>query len=137
VGDITVIYGAREPGELCYREEFLEWESRDDIDVHLTVDTEHEGWTRHVGFVPQVLQQVAPSADNAVCLICGPPVMLKFSIPTLGELGFAPQDTYLSFEMRMKCGIGKCGRCNIGSKYVCIDGPVFSLDEVEKLPGEY
>jgi NAD(P)H-flavin reductase len=84
-----------------------------------------------------VVGDVAPSAANAVCLICGPPIMLKFTIPALTKLGFTPEDTYLSLEMRMKCGIGKCGRCNIGSKYVCIHGPVFSLAELEHLPDEY
>ncbi|RKY26639.1 MAG: heterodisulfide reductase subunit F [Planctomycetota bacterium] len=137
VGDITVVYGARSPGELCYREEFIEWENTDGIDVHLTIDTPADGWARHVGFVPSVLEEVAPSADNAVCLVCGPPIMLKFTVPIIEKLKFQPDDTYLSFEMRMKCGIGKCGRCNIGSKYVCTDGPVFSLTEVEELPAEY
>ncbi len=137
VGDIVTVYGARSSGELCYREEFLDWEGRDDIDVHLTIDQAEEGWERNVGFVPQVLEQVEPAAENAICLLCGPPVMLKFTIPVLEELGFSPEDVYVSFEMRMKCGIGKCGRCNIGSKYVCIDGPVFSLAEVQKLPVEY
>ncbi len=137
VGKITVVYGARNPGELCYAEEFLAWEKSADIDVHLTIDQPAAGWDKHVGFVPAVLEQVAPSADNAICLVCGPPIMLKFTVPVIEKLGFTRDDTYLSFEMRMKCGIGKCGRCNIGSKYVCVDGPVFSLAEVEKLPEEY
>ena len=137
VGTITVVYGAREPGEILYRQEFLDWQKRDDIDVHLTVDSQADGWDQHVGFVPAVLEELAPAAANAACLVCGPPIMLKFTLPVLKKLGFAPDDTYLSFEMRMKCGIGKCGRCNIGSKYVCIDGTVFSLTEVEHLPAEY
>ncbi len=137
VKKITVIYGARSPGELCYKEEFGEWSKRKDIDVTLTVDKAAEGWQGRVGFVPAVVADVKPSPLDAVCLICGPPVMLKYTIPELTKLGFKPEDTYLSFEMRMKCGIGKCGRCNIGSKYVCIDGPVFSLAEVDTLPAEY
>lgn len=137
VDNITVVYGARAPGELCYRDQFSEWEKRDDIDVFLTVDKGDEAWTGREGFVPSVVREVAPAADNAICLICGPPIMLKFTIPVLEQLGFDPQDTYLSFEMRMKCGIGKCGRCNIGEHYVCTDGPVFSLAEVRELPQEY
>ena len=137
VGDITVVYGARSPGELCYKSEFLEWQERDDIAVHLTVDKGDGTWSGREGFVPAVVEDVSPSADNAICLICGPPIMLKFTIPVLRKLGFSADDTYLSFEMRMKCGIGKCGRCNIGSRYVCVDGPVFSLAEVDELPTEY
>ncbi len=134
---ITVVYGARSPGELCYKDEFLAWQKRDDIDVYLTVDEGDATWQGREGFVPAVVEDVAPSAENAVCLICGPPVMLKFTIPVLRDLGFCADDTYLSFEMRMKCGIGKCGRCNIGDRYVCVHGPVFSLSEVEQLPQEY
>jgi NAD(P)H-flavin reductase len=137
VGKITVVYGARAPGELCYKAEFLAWSRRDDVSVHLTVDKAEPGWTGREGFVPNVVAEVQPAAADAVCLICGPPIMLKFTIPVLRKLGFKPEDTYLSFEMRMKCGIGKCGRCNIGDRYVCIHGPVFSLAEVEALPQEY
>jgi len=137
VRNITVIYGARSPGELCYKKEFLEWTHRRDIEVHLTVDKADAGWKGREGFVPTVVGEVKPSAQNAICLICGPPIMLKFTIPVLQKLGFRREDTYLSLEMRMKCGIGKCGRCNIGPKYVCIHGPVFSLAELEQLPQEY
>ncbi len=137
VGDITVVYGARSPGELCYKNEFLEWAKRQDIKVHLTVDNGDSSWKGRVGFVPAVVAAVKPSAKDAICFICGPPVMLKFTIPELTKLNFAPEDTFLSFEMRMKCGIGKCGRCNIGKSYVCVDGPVFSLAETREMPGEY
>lgn len=137
VGAITVVYGARSPGELCYKQEFLDWARRDDVAVHLTVDKGEPGWTGKVGFVPAIVADVKPDARNAICLLCGPPVMLKFTIPELDKLGFRPEDTFLSFEMRMTCGIGKCGRCNIGSRYVCVDGPVFPLAEVRAMPGEY
>jgi NAD(P)H-flavin reductase len=137
VRDITVVYGARTPGELCYKPEFLEWQRRPDIRVHLTVDKGTGDWKGREGVVPAVVKDVRPSPADAICLICGPPVMLKFTIPVLADLGFRPADTYLSFEMRMKCGIGKCGRCNIGDRYVCIHGPVFSLAEIRRLPEEY
>ncbi len=87
--------------------------------------------------MPAVLDEVAPSSENALIAICGPPVMIKFTLPIVAKLGFDPSDTLLSLEMRMKCGIGKCGRCNIGSKYVCVDGPVFTLAELDELPAEY
>jgi NAD(P)H-flavin reductase len=137
VKSITVVYGARSPGELCYKREFLEWSKREDIGVHLTVDRAEGAWKGREGLVPSVLRDVNPAASNAVCLVCGPPIMIKFTLPVLSDLGFAPENTYLSLEMRMKCGIGKCGRCNIGHRYTCTDGPVFSLAELNALPGEY
>lgn len=136
-GDLTVIYGARNPGLLLYKEELKEWESRSDINMITTIDRPVEGWTGRTGFVPTVTKEVAPSAENTVCIICGPPVMIKFTQPVLEELGFTPEQIIMSLEMRMKCGLGICGRCNIGSKYVCKDGPVFTLAQLKKLPNEY
>lgn len=136
-GDITVIYGARTPGLLCYKEELAAWEKRDDIRVHVTVDKGDEFWKGMEGFVPAVCKIEAPSCDNAVAVICGPPVMIRFTLPVFFELGFSKENIYTSLEMRMKCGIGKCGRCNVGDKYVCKDGPVFSLAELDQLTREY
>jgi len=136
-GEITVIYGARSPGELLYKEELKEWEARDDLKTYITVDKGDENWKGREGFVPAVLEEVAPSSKDALLAVCGPPIMIKFTLPVIKKLGFAPSDTILSLEMRMKCGIGKCGRCNIGSKYVCKDGPVFTLEELKALPAEY
>lgn len=136
-GDVTVVYGARSPGELLYKQTLALWEQMKGMDLHVTVDRAEAGWHGREGFVPAVLNDVAPSADNAIALVCGPPVMIKFTVPVLLELGFAKEDIILSLEMRMKCGIGKCGRCNIGSKYVCVDGPVFSYAELDALPSEY
>ena len=136
-GKIVFFYGARTPGELIYREEIGEWAKRSDIEVHLTVDNPDEQWTGHSGVVPAVVSEVAPSSANAISLVCGPPIMVKYSIPALKDLGFEPENIITSLEMRMKCGIGKCGRCNIGPKYVCVDGPVFSVAELEKLPQEF
>jgi NAD(P)H-flavin reductase len=136
-GKLTGVYGARNPGELLYKEQLKEWEANDDIDMHITVDKGDEGWQGREGFVPTVTKEVAPSSDNAVVLVCGPPIMIKFTIPVLIDLNFSAEDIVLSLEMRMKCGIGKCGRCNIGSKYVCTEGPVFSYAELKQLPDEY
>jgi len=136
-GEITVIYGARSPGELLYKKELKEWEARDDLKTYITVDKGDENWKGREGFVPTVLEEVAPSSKDALLAVCGPPIMIKFTLPVIKKLGFAPSDTILSLEMRMKCGIGKCGRCNIGSKYVCKDGPVFTLEELDVLPNEY
>jgi len=136
-GEITVIYGARSPGELLYKEELKEWEKREDLRTIITVDKGDENWKGREGFVPAVLEEVAPSSEDALIAVCGPPIMIKFTLPVIEKLGFNPSDTILSLEMRMKCGIGKCGRCNIGSKYVCKDGPVFTLEELKVLPAEY
>jgi sulfhydrogenase subunit gamma (sulfur reductase) len=136
-GKLTVIYGARAPGELIYKYDLDAWSKREDLDLHVTVDAGDGRWTGLVGYVPSVLGDVAPASDNAVAIVCGPPIMIRFSLITLSELGFAPSHIYNSLEMRMKCGVGKCGRCNIGNKYVCIDGPVFTLEELQKLPSEY
>jgi NAD(P)H-flavin reductase len=136
-GRLTVVYGARRPGLLLYRKELEEWRARNDIEVAVTVDAAEGEWAGRVGFVPTVAKEVAPASDNAFALVCGPPVMIKCTLPILADLGFPPDRILLSLEMRMKCGIGICGRCNIGPKYVCKDGPVFSLAELNELPQEY
>ncbi len=134
---ITVIYGNRDSSEVLYRNVLEEWKKHDDIEVVLTIDREEEGWKEKVGFVAAIVKEVAPSSDNAIAVVCGPPIMIKTTIAVLEELEFNDEQILNSLEMRMKCGVGKCGRCNIGNKYVCIDGPVFSLAELKKLPTEY
>lgn len=135
-GHLTVIYGARSVEDLCFKEDlFTNWPKVEGMSVHVTIDRAQEGWNGHVGFVPDYIKEVAPAPQ--VSLVCGPPVMIKFSLPVLQGLGFQEEDTITTLEMRMKCGIGKCGRCNIGSCYVCLDGPVFTLAELNKLPAEY
>jgi NAD(P)H-flavin reductase len=137
-GKITALYGARTPGELMYKEVLKEWQNNPDIDLTLTVDRQpEEPWDGEVGMVPNVLREMAPSAEGAYVLVCGPPIMIRFTIPVLQDLGFEKDKIILSLENRMKCGFGKCGRCNIGAKYVCVDGPVFTLDQLEDLPPEY
>jgi sulfhydrogenase subunit gamma (sulfur reductase) len=137
-GDITVVYGARNPGMLLYKDELVAWEKRDDITLHITVDgTEDPSWPYNVGFVPAITKEKAPSSENAYAIVCGPPIMIKFTLPVLSDLGFAPERIITSLEMRMKCGIGMCGRCNIGTEYVCKDGPVFTFERLSQLPNEY
>ena len=136
-GEITVIYGARNPGLLLYKDELAAWEKRDDIKTIITVDKGDKSWKGRQGFVPAVCKEVAPSPVNTVALICGPPIMIKFTLPVFFDLGFSKKNIITSLEMRMKCGIGKCGRCNVGSKYVCKDGPVFSLAELDSLARDY
>jgi len=133
-GDLTVIYGARNPDLFLYKDELAQWQKRDDLTLHLTIDKPVEGWTGMTGFVPAVVKELAPSTENAWVVVCGPPIMIKFTLPVLAELKFPDARVYTSLERRMKCGIGKCGRCNIGSKYICIDGPVFSMEELAEIP---
>lgn len=134
-GDITVIYGARSPEDLCYTYEFDEWRSGD-VRLVLTVDREFPGWKEQVGFVPTVLTEEAPSSYNCIALTCGPPIMIKFVLIGLKRLDFEDHQIITTLEKRMKCGIGLCGRCNIGTKYVCVDGPVFSYKELRGMVPE-
>jgi len=137
--EIHVIYGARSPGMLLYRDELSAWESRDDINMHITVDsTDDPNWKYNVGFVPTITEQKAPQGnDDTYAIICGPPIMIKFTQPVLDKLGYCYDKIIMSLEMRMKCGIGICGRCNIGKEFVCKDGPVFTLAMLNEMPKEY
>jgi sulfhydrogenase subunit gamma (sulfur reductase) len=136
---ITILYGARSVSDLVYKDELKVWESMPDVDTIYTVDPggETPDWKGKVGFVPTVLEQVAPSNENTVVITCGPPIMIKFSVQVLEKLKFKPEDIVTTLENRMKCGIGKCGRCNIGSVYVCKDGPVFTYAEIKKMLNEF
>lgn len=134
--DITIIYGARTPNDLCYKDELKEWEARSDLNLILTVDAEFPGWDKRVGLVPNVLKEIAPSPENTVAITCGPPIMIKFTLQALSALKFNDEQIITTLEKRMKCGIGICGRCNIGTMYVCKDGPVFSLTQLKELPPE-
>jgi sulfhydrogenase subunit gamma (sulfur reductase) len=137
--DIHVIYGARTPGMLLYKEELAAWEARDDINVHITVDaTDDPDWKYNIGFVPTITEQKAPDADkDTYAIICGPPIMIKFTQPVLDKLGYSHDQIIMSLENRMKCGIGMCGRCNIGQEFVCKDGPVYTLSQLNTTPKEY
>lgn len=138
-GNIDVVYGARHPGMLLYRDELTAWEKRSDIRMHITVDsTDDPNWAYHTGFVPAVTEKCAPKADGStLALVCGPPIMIKFTRPILKDLGYIEDEIIMSLENRMKCGIGMCGRCNIGQELVCKDGPVFTLGQLQKTPGEF
>jgi NAD(P)H-flavin reductase len=135
-GNVTILYGARTVADLVYKHELAEWGGRQDVKLITTVDPggETPEWKDKIGFVPTVLKQAAPSPESAVALVCGPPIMIKFSLPVLKDLGFPPGAIYTTLENRMKCGIGKCGRCNVGKFYVCKDGPVFTVEQLQDLP---
>ncbi len=135
-GKVTVVYGARTTADLVYKHELAEWAARPDMTLVTTVDPggQTPDWKGKVGFVPVVLKELNPAAKNCVAVLCGPPIMIKLTLPVLSALGFSPKDIYTTLENRMKCGVGKCGRCNVGGVYVCKDGPVFTLDELSRLP---
>ena len=136
-GKVDIVYGSRSADDLVdYKEIIDEWMNEPDFNVWLTIDREQEGWDGHVGFVPNYVTELGFDPDKNV-LVCGPPIMIKFTLQALTGLGFKKDQVFTTMELRMKCGIGKCGRCNIGSKYVCKDGPVFRCDEIDELPNEY
>ena len=136
-GTIDIVYGSRSADDLLDLEEIQNvWCKTEGINVYLTIDRPQEGWDGHVGFVPNYVKELGFDPDKNA-LVCGPPIMIKFTTAGLMELGFKPEQVFTTMELRMKCGIGKCGRCNIGDKYVCKDGPVFRFDELGELPSEY
>jgi sulfhydrogenase subunit gamma (sulfur reductase) len=137
-GNIDIIFGARSPSDLCFKYDLGAWDKNKTVKMTTTVDKQAEGWTGNVGFVPNITEKVAPSPKNSVAIVCGPPVMIRFTFPVLAKLGFTPENMITTLEKRMKCGIGKCGRCNIGDIYVCRDGPVFSYAQIKNfISSEY
>lgn len=134
-GKLTLIYGARTSKDLVFKEEVNELKKK--MTVYLSVDVEEAGWEEFVGFVPQNVLDKKPAPEKAIAVTCGPPIMIKFVIKALKDLGFKDDQIYTTLENKMKCGVGKCGRCNIGSHYVCKEGPVFSWDVLKKFPQEY
>jgi NAD(P)H-flavin reductase len=163
-GKITIVYGARTWADHVYKDELAEWEGRADVNLWLCVDWKpkngqlveepaQEGWRplnlkapgetvldpghrRYTGFVPQMVEAARPSPENCVAVLCGPPIMIKFTLQSLKRLGYQCENVYTTLENRMKCGVGKCGRCNVGSTYVCKEGPVFTAKQVEMMPPE-
>jgi len=136
--DFTILYGARTSADICYKEEIIEWQSNKSLKVILTIDKPEETWKDNVGVVPKILEEVVkPAVANTKVITCGPPIMIKYTLLSLDKLGFAPKDVITTLEMKMQCGLGKCGRCNIGSTYVCKDGPVFTYEQLKKLPDEF
>lgn len=136
-GKISLLYGARSPHDMAYSYELDDWMHNPDLNCTLCIDNPHDEWPHKVGLIPSVLEEIKPSPDNTVAVLCGPPIMIKFTLQSLQKLGFEPQNIITTLEKRMKCGIGICGRCNIGDRYVCVDGPVFTMQELNGLPADY
>jgi len=135
-GNMTLLYGARSPQDMAFRYELPDWTGRSDLNTVLTIDTESSGWQHKVGLIPNVLLEMEPSPENTVAVTCGPPIMIKFTLEALKKMGFEDENIITTLEKRMKCGVGICGRCNIGTSYVCKDGPVYSYAQLKQLPNE-
>ena len=136
-GKVVIVYGARSKDDLVDIDEIkTEWMNEENMDVYLTIDRPQEGWDGHVGFVPAYVKELGLN-PNMTAVLCGPPIMIKFTLQGLLELGFDKSNVFTTLELRMKCGVGKCGRCNVGDKFVCKDGPVFRMTELDELPDEY
>jgi NAD(P)H-flavin reductase len=138
-GDVTIVYGARNVADLVYKHELSHWDERSDVTLIQTVDPGGESpeWKGKVGFVPTVLEKAAPKPNNTVAVLCGPPIMIKFSLQTLENLGFSDESVYTTRENKMKCGVGKCGRCNVGDIYICKEGPVYTAAEVKRMHNDF
>lgn len=132
-GDLLIINGARTPKDLVFQPEFDTWAKAPRTRLELTVDRGDETWTGRVALVPDVVEELHPSPENAIAITCGPPIMIRFTIVRLRLLGFVDNQIVTTLERKMKCGIGKCGRCNVGDKYVCSDGPVFTSEQIARL----
>ncbi len=137
--DVTIFYGARTANDLVYKDELREWEECPDVKLVTTVDPggETPDWKGEVGFVPSIVEKHAPAVENTIAIVCGPPIMIKNTFPVLKKLGFTDENIFTTLENRMKCGFGKCGRCNVGKTYVCKDGPVFTAAQLAQMPNEY
>ncbi len=138
-GDITIVYGARTVADLVYVNELDQWAKRERVRVIRCVDPggETPDWTGEIGFVPTVFERAQIAAADSVALVIGPPIMIKNTMPVLDRMGLPRASVYTSLENRMKCGVGKCGRCNCGPVYVCKEGPVFTMEELAALPQDY
>ena len=133
-GRIKILYGAKTPNELCFKEELKRWQQITDTEVLLTVDKADEGWKQNVGVVTTLWDKIDITSSGAVAYVCGPPIMIRFVITKLIKSAFKDENIYVTLERYMKCGIGKCGHCNIGAAFVCIDGPVFSYNQLKEMP---
>jgi NAD(P)H-flavin reductase len=134
--EITILYGARSPQDLCFQYDLESWGGNPSLEMVTTVDVGDDNWKGKVGLVPMVLEEIKPSSNETMAITCGPPIMIRYTLKSLEKLGFTPSQVWTTLEMKMKCGLGKCGRCNIGPLYVCQDGPVFSLEEIQKFTSD-
>ncbi|TXT55625.1 MAG: Sulfhydrogenase 2 subunit gamma [Candidatus Thorarchaeota archaeon] len=132
-GEVTIFYGTRSPDLLLFKDELAAWEALDDIDLHVTVDAGDDDWKGNVGVVTTLFKKKKFKTENLSAVVCGPPIVYKFVVKELLDIGVGKDQILLSLERKMKCGVGKCAHCQIGHKLTCIDGPVFTLFQVEQM----
>ena len=132
-GRLIILYGAKTDEEFLFRDELKIWEERDDIELKITVDRKTPNWNGHVGVITTLIPDVKLNLKNTVVAVCGPPVMYKFVILSLQAKGLKDNQIYVSLERKMKCGVGKCGHCQINNIYVCQEGPVFNYEKIKDL----
>jgi len=132
-GRVALLYGARRPEDILFRSELESWRGRFDLDVDVTVDTADRQWGSNVGTVTQLLPSVPFDLSNTAACLCGPEIMMQFTVRTLADLGLPAESTWLSMERNMKCAVGLCGHCQWGAEFVCKSGPVYSLDRIERM----
>ncbi len=136
-GKINMMIAARSPKDFNFAYDYDRWASVPDVHIYQTIDAMVPGWDKLVGFPNNLIKDIEFDAKNTIGLICGPPIMIKLNSAAFKDLGLPTDCIYTTLEMRMTCGLGKCGKCNIGHRYVCLDGPVFNLKELDGMPGEY
>lgn len=129
----VILYGARSPRDLIFRRESERWRGRFDLEVEATVDHAHDDWRGHVGVVTKLVTRAEFDAGQAVAMVCGPEIMMRFVAQALVSRGMRETDVYLSMERNMKCGYGQCGHCQFGPFFVCRDGPVFAFAAIRSL----
>ncbi len=130
---VVLRYGARTPSDIMYKNAIPEWAKRKKVDIVTTVDVGDPTWEGNVGLVTTILKDLPVDLHKTISIVCGPPIMMKFVTLKLLDLGFKPQDIYLSMEKNMSCGLGKCGHCRIGRYYICKDGPVFMYEDLKDI----
>jgi sulfite reductase subunit B len=130
---VIILYGTKQPSEILFKDELLEWAQRDDVEFHMTVDRADKDWHGHVGVITTLFPKVAINPRNTVAATCGPPIMYRFVLMEMLSKGIPDTQIYLSLERRMKCGVGKCGHCQINELYCCQDGPVFRYADIKGL----
>jgi len=134
-GNVFILYGARTPADMLFRKELEQWRGRFDLEVDATVDTAPRGWLGNVGVVTQIVQKAKFDPHQSVAMICGPEIMMRFTIMELQKEGLEPADIHLTMERNMHCAIGFCGHCQFGPEFVCKDGPVFSYQRIRNIFG--
>ncbi len=133
-GRVIILYGAKRPAELLFRDELEGWAARDDVEFHVTVDRGDETWTGNIGVITTLFPKITVDPRNTVAVTCGPPIMYRFVLMEMLGKGIPETQIYLSLERRMKCGVSKCGHCQINNLYACKDGPVFTYAQIKNLP---